>query len=586
MSKLSPAMVEALTRVARDAAAAPHGGKEAVYSAATAHLGLSRATLLRRLHSVAVRPQRKRRADAGAYEFPRQEAEVLSSYLQRNFRGNGKQSITLLKAVQDLRANGLIRAERVAPDTGEVAPLCASAIARALRGYGLHPEQLRHQSPAQQQSSPHPNHTWQMDASVCTLFYLDDDGATDMPAAVFYKNKPENFERVARKRVTRFVITDHTSGLIKVRYFLGGESEANYSEFFLWAIHQHGYTPMHGVPLNLMVDPGSGMASAFKNLVRRLRINLIVNAPGNPRAKGQVENAQNLVEMGFESQFRAHRPANLAELNQRAQVWADHFNATAKHGRHGTTRALKWQEITGQQLRVAPALDVCRDLLTSDHQLRPVNVHMQVQFGGGGRRWDVRHLEGVSPGQKIAITWNAYNDREVFAILQGAAGAEELVPCPLVETDANGFTVGAPVIGSGYVAMRDTPADVARKRSTLLATGAATQKQAAKTLKRREHEVFNGRVRFDHLERELAEQPTLLPRRGEALQPTVQAQAQAPRLLTHFESARELTARGVAMNAERVALLRARFPEGVPEDQLPTLVERFTVRAGLRAVGG
>ena len=59
-----------------------------------------------------------------------------------------------------------------------------------------------------------------------------------------------------------------------------------------------------------------------------------------------------------------------------------------------------------------------------------------------------------------------------------------------------------------------------------------------------------------------------------------------PRLLTHFEAARELKDLGVAMNEERVSQLRAWHPEGVPEDQLATLRHRLTVRAGLRVVGG
>ena len=587
--KLPPAMVEELVTVARAAHAAPRGGKEAVYTAAAQRLGLSRATLLRHLHSVAVRPQRKRRADSGQFELPRPEAETLSAYLQQHYRGNGKRSINLGQAVDDLRANGLIRAMRLDADTGELVPLSPGAIARALRGYGLHPEQLRRLPPAQQQSTPHPNHTWQMDASVCTLFYLDGDGARDMPANVFYKNKAENFERVARQRVTRFVITDHTSGAVKVRYALGGESEANFTEFFLWAIGQHGRHPMHGVPFQLMVDPGSGMASAFKNLVRRLRINLIVNAPGNPRAKGQVENAQNLVEMGFESQFRAHRPGSLAELNARAAVWQDHFNATALHSRHGKTRAMKWMEITAEQLRVAPSLDVCRQLLTAADQACRVNNFLQVQFGGSNRRWDVRGVPGVTPGEKLAITFNAYNDREVFAVLAGPDGEEVLHPCPLVEQDANGFTVGAPVIGGGYVALPDTVADTARKRTELLATGAATQEAARQLRKQRGHEVFNGAVRFDHLQREVEAQAPFLPRRGEALVPTVQAPVieAAPRLLTHFEAATELAKRlGTPLTPTQMALIRQLHPEGVPENQLDALQQRLTVRAGLRVVAG
>ena len=64
------------------------------------------------------------------------------------------------------------------------------------------------------------------------------------------------------------------------------------------------------------------------------------------------------------------------------------------------------------------------------------------------------------------------------------------------------------------------------------------------------------------------------------------AAAAEPRLLTHFEAARELKDLGVAMNEERVSQLRAWHPEGVPEDQLATLQHRLTVRAGLRVVGG
>jgi len=95
-------------------------------------------------------------------------------------------------------------------------------------------------------ASDHPNDVWQIDASISTLFYVPDErqsGMQDMAPGVFYKNKPENFERVARQRVTRFVITDHTSGAVKVRYALGGESEANFTEFFLWPSASTDATP-------------------------------------------------------------------------------------------------------------------------------------------------------------------------------------------------------------------------------------------------------------------------------------------------------------------------------------------------------
>ena len=586
---LTPARIEALSMVATALAQAGHSDKTAVKERACRELGCSMATLHRQLAQVSVRNPRKRRVDAGSYTLSVAEAQVISAYIMEHYRGNGKKGITLGQALADLRANGKVRADVLDADTGECKPLSQSAVARALKGYGLHWDQMRGLALAVAQSTPHPNHTWQMDASVCSLFYLDDDGTTEMPGHVFYKNKPENFERVERKRVTRFVITDHTSGAIKLRYFLGGESVANFSEFFLWAIQkQPGHTdPMYGVPFQLMVDPGSGMLGAFKNLVRRLRVKMIVNAPGNPRAKGQVENAQNLVEMGFEHQFRAHRPANLAELNARAQVWAAHYNATAVHSRHGMERFMKWMEITTDQLRVPPSMEICRYLLTADVKACTVDVYGRVQFGGQGRRWDVRSLPGgVQAGDKVDITYNAYNDREVFAVYHDAQGQEVLHACPLLETDEHGFQAGAREIGSGYQALSDTAADQARKQGQLLATGAPTLEAAKMVRRQKGFEVFGGEVRFDHLQHELDTQAPFIPKRGQELPSTAVSTTITARLLTHFEAGQWLARNEAKLDAAGFTRLKADYPQGVPEDALQHIKTRTAARAGLQVVAG
>jgi hypothetical protein len=55
----------------------------------------------------------------------------------------------------------------------------------------------------------------------------------------------------------------------------------------------------------LMMDPGSAnTAHSIRNLLRSLKCELIVNKPRNARAKGSVENAQNIVETHFESRLR------------------------------------------------------------------------------------------------------------------------------------------------------------------------------------------------------------------------------------------------------------------------------------------
>jgi hypothetical protein len=203
-------MTQALIDVHQRAHAAGHGGKAAVYAAACAHLDLSLPTLMRRLSEVVVRPARKRRSDAGECALSLPDAQLLSAVLMEGFRANDKRILSLREALAKLRANRPGFACMVDADTGELIALSESACARALRRYALHPEQLRQPAPAQQLASLHPNDVWQIDASISTLFYVPEvGGAQDMNPAVFYKNKPENFEKIKRQRLTRYVLTDH-----------------------------------------------------------------------------------------------------------------------------------------------------------------------------------------------------------------------------------------------------------------------------------------------------------------------------------------------------------------------------------------
>jgi len=143
---------------------------------------------------------------------------------------------------------------------------------------------------------------WQVDASMCVIFYLPKQGLQIMPEGVFYKNKPLNIERVAQERVWRYVVTDHYSGTLYVRYVqTAGETSENLAETFLQAIQKREQNdPMHGVPNNLMMDLGSANTShLFLNLLKNLGVTPLVHKPGNSRAKGQVEQAQQLVETQF-----------------------------------------------------------------------------------------------------------------------------------------------------------------------------------------------------------------------------------------------------------------------------------------------
>jgi transposase InsO family protein len=177
---------------------------------------------------------------------------------------------------------------------------------------------------------------WQIDASVCVLYYMKSGVLKSMPKDEFYKNKPQNLARIVNDLCTRYVATDHASGTIWTRYFTGGETAQNLIDFFLWAVSQRQGMVAHGVPFMVMLDPGAANIShLFKNLCEQLQVKLQINEPGNPRAKGQVENAQNLVERHFEGLIRFMPTLDLEQLNAACERWQISFNAARKHTRHG-----------------------------------------------------------------------------------------------------------------------------------------------------------------------------------------------------------------------------------------------------------
>lgn len=582
--KLSPAVIQFLCQVHADAQAAGHGGKEAVYAKACQQIGMGRATLLRKIKEITVKPQRKRRSDAGASSLPLDQAQMLSAVLMEGFRANDKHIISIPLALEMLRADSRLFAHRADLATGEVLPISASACGRALRQYKLHPEQLRMPTPAQPQRSEHPNDVWQIDASISTLFYVPEGGVQDMSPAEFYKNKPGNFERIKRQRLTRVVHTDHNSGAIHLHYVAGGESTANMADSFLAAIQQRPGQQMYGVPFFLVMDPGSGMAGAMKNLLRRLQVEPVVNKAGNPRAKGQVENAHNLVECDFESGFKFTDVPSIAWINEQAQRWMAWYNTTRIHSRHGLTRYAKWMEITQTQLRLAPAPELCRELLTHEPVSRKVDTYLHVEFAG--RTWSVKSIPGIMVGQRVLMTYNPYNPHAAYAVEATSDGHESLIEVAEATRNEDGFFESGALIGREFKSLPETQADANRKLVERLATEGQNDLQAAAARKARKL-PFGGRLEpYKRLD-DLPDVATL-PRRGTELLPTAITSSTpvVERTLSQFEAAQALVAMGVPMTRELVATLRGLHPDGVPETELTALKDRLTVRAGLRVVAG
>ena len=406
---MNPAMIEALQSVARTAEAAGHGQKNAIYLQAAEHMGMSLATLHRKLKEVVIVKTRKRRSDGGNTCFEFEQAKLLSAYLQESQRANGKRLAGIESALEVLRANYLGFACRVDELTGELLPLSISAVSRALTQYRLHPDQLALPTPKTQLASLHPNHVWQLDASLCVVYYLaKKSGLHIMEEKEFNRNKPKNLDRIEQERVWRYVITDHATGWIFVHYVPGAESGKNVAESFIAATQKrHAEDPVHGIPQIVMVDPGSANIGAiFKTMCAALTINLVVNQPGQPWAKGSVEKGNDIVECDFEHRlgFMQNPPTCIAELNPCAARWMRWYNSTKVHSRTKVSRYAAWMRITAEQLIFAPDTKIMRELCYSAAVTRKVTSFLTIQHNG--KTYSVNDIPGVEVAEQLTITPN------------------------------------------------------------------------------------------------------------------------------------------------------------------------------------
>ncbi|MBH2976831.1 DDE-type integrase/transposase/recombinase [Serratia marcescens] len=575
---MSAALTERLVSVARAARDAGHGKRGAVYDAACAELGLSRATLLRKLKEVSVTDKRKKRADAGRSALSRDEAALIAATLREATRKNGKRLYSIADAVETLRANGFITAGRVDEETGEFFPLSEDTISRALRNYGLHPDQLDAPAPSSEMASLHPNHVWEVDASLCTLYYLSNGhkGLQVMDSAKFYKNKPANLARIASDRVWSYEITDHTSGWIYVEYVMGAESGENLCSVLINAMQERGGADvLHGVPKILYLDPGSAnTAGMTKNMCRSLRIDLIPHKPHNARATGQVEKARDIIERKLEPGLKFQPVHSLEELNALALKWRSHFNATAVHSRHGKTRTDIWLKITADQLMKAPSVEVCRELAVAAPESRKVTSKLRVPFRGA--EYDVSTVPGVMVGEKLMITRNPWRSDVAQVVLTGEDGHEMFFLVDEVRKNEFGFAESAAVFGENYKALPDTPAQTAAKEIEQLITETDTAADAAAARKAKAL-PFGGRLDpYKHIDETAL--PTFMPRRGQA------SEVRGPRIeqrpLTHVEAAKALrekfSASGKTWTPEYYRQLAAMYPDGVAESALDEVMTALT----------
>lgn len=325
---------------------------------------------------------------------------------------------------------------------------------------------------------------------------------------------------------------------------------------------------MHGVPMLIMLDPGSANTSAaFKNLCHALRIRLQINKPGNPRAKGQVEKGQDLVERSFETLLKTLREDQvdtLEKINGLATKWMAWFNGTQIHTRHEMTRDGAWLRIKGDQLIVAPAPDVMRQVAVSAPESRVVGSQLTVQFRG--REYDVSGVPGVLNGEKLLICRNAFEDQGAQAIGHTDDGYETFHLLPEVLRNEFGMVIGAPVIGESYKRHADTPAQVNAKEIERLAMGASTDEEAAAARKQKAPFLGGAFNPLAHIEQAKLAIP--MPRTGQMHDLQSQAPTVAEQLLTHIQAAKLLRKELSDWSPAHYDRMVEMYPAGVPADEI------------------
>lgn len=563
---------------------AERGQKAAIVAEACASLGnISPQGFYRLVNEAAVDRQRKRRSDAGELSISREEALLISAYMMSSFRRTGRGICSLKDAIKELRDNGTLRLERLNESTGEISLLSESTVARALRAYDLHPEQLNRPTPHTRLRSPRPNWCWQMDASVCVIYYLPAGGAMirEMTEAEFYAGKPQNWQKIEGRMVIRYVMVDHRTDMRRLWYVTGAESGANACEFLIRAM-QKPEDPrgmLWGVPKFLMVDPGSAQTGRkFRRLCKRLGIELIINKAGNARAKGTVEQAHNRVELEFEHGLKllANEIRGVDDLNVLALVWQRHKNAAEPHSRYDLPRWSAWLAIEPQHLIAPPSYVVCCDLAIKEPESRKVNGDLMISWAG--EFYSVAGIPGIKVKDSVNVCLNPWRSQdgipEVVAVFEDDEGHEIHYPLAFQARDELGQFVNAATIGVNHAQPADTVLETNRKEVTKLIANETSIEAAEKKLKKK-GVVPLAQFAIDPLKAEReAELPAYIDRGATQHEMAVE-RVELPLPLTDVLMALRAEL-GRPLTADQNAFLRQRFANGATRSQIDALVQQFS----------
>ena len=567
MTNPNLAEIDYLRQIAAELTEAGHGKRGPIIKRACAYLSVSNAELYRRLAKVGFTSGRKTRSDKGNTIVSLEAAELVGGMVINAASKTGKKRMSIKLALE------------VAQDSGKAPGVSAATISRIMKQNMCHPAQLAMPTAHTRQRSLHPNHVWQIDASVCVVFYLNHKaGLHVMDEREFYKNKPANLKKIEKDRVIRYVLTDHTSGSIYHEYFWRSENVENLTNFFFSCIQKRSLKePMHGVPFILYVDKGTANTSGmFKNLMTRLDVEFIAHATNNSRAKGSVEQANNLIETNFESLLSFRSVDSIDELNAFANEWRIMFNETKTHSRTKRTRNQVWNMIRPEQLRIAPSIELCRELVTTTPITRTVKGDLTVQHtvkGYDEKFYSVKHIPDIYVGAKVDVVVNPYRAPDIDVLTTNEHGEQVIYTCVPDQLDIFGQLHDAPVIGQEIQSMPNSKIDESRNRIMKQAFNANTQAEVDKALKKRTP-AYQGQIDVTaHITKH--DVPEYLPRAGQQME--IQKQKNQLPPLNYIQAAKQIKGLvGDAWTAEHMGMLKKEYSDGnVPQEDIPHWVERI-----------
>ena len=234
-----------LSTIATAIEGAPHGTRSAVVAEHAQTLHVAPQTLYRMLErEIGWTSGRKTRADKGSTCVATESLEFAAALQRTTRRQNGKQTMHAPMT------------KMVAARAGIEIGVTASRLQTLLRERGLDTD-------AQARATPHvsmrstPNQCHQVDPSLCLIYYSPSGEQRIVRDDQSYKNKPDFWNKVKLK-VWRYVLIDHASHWICVRYFEArGETQDSLFHFLMHAWQKADGRTFHGVPKFLMLDPGS-----------------------------------------------------------------------------------------------------------------------------------------------------------------------------------------------------------------------------------------------------------------------------------------------------------------------------------------